>query len=322
MRKPKFLLVILILIGGLFSCRAADVETYTIGVINFSPTLESTFQGFKDGLAEAGYIEGEQVTFIYDGPVGDMAGLAAATQNILAQDVDLILSLMTPATLVVKQAASATDIPVIFAPVYNPVRSEVVDSLTSPGSNITGIRDGGYIPKLLEWHLKVAPDTRVIFVPYNSLDNAAVQSLEDLTAAAAELNVELITVDTQSTAELEVALEKVPAEVDAIMMLPSGFLVQHAAQYLAAGQALNIPAIAPGPFYKAGFFMSYGIDLYQIGKQASRLAVLVFSGTPARDLPVETGEFYLGFNLAYAQVIGFEIPEEFLKQADDIIYPE
>src|SRR5512145_2630713 len=115
-----FLLLNLLLIA----CESAAPKTYTIGVINFARTLEGTVNAFKEGMTELGYVEGKNVTYIYEGPV-NADKLDAVAQGLVAAKVDLILALTTPATKAAQKATVNTDIPVVFIPVTDPVGAGV-----------------------------------------------------------------------------------------------------------------------------------------------------------------------------------------------------
>jgi len=111
----------LLLIGALlvlslmpFTACGGGPETFTIGVINLTSKLDPAFEGLKTGLAELGYVDDENVSYIYEGEVGDIQGLEGAVQDLIAEQVDLIFSITTPATIEAKRAVEGTDTPVIF----------------------------------------------------------------------------------------------------------------------------------------------------------------------------------------------------------------
>lgn len=314
----RYYFPLLIVVGSLMTgCGSLAPEIFTVGVVNLSSFGDPFVDGFKAGMAELGYVEGENVNYIYPGAVGTIEGLMPAIQSLMEADLDLILSLTTPATLVAKQATAGTDIPVIFVPVFDPVKSGIVESLTQPGGNLTGIRGGGLIPKQLEWLLAVAPGTTRIFVPHNPEDHASTQALEDLRGAAANLGVELVVSEVHSEDELNEVLDAIPEGVDAWFSLPSGFLSSHISKIVETAVQHRLPLTSMGS--ADGGLVSFGPDTYRMGEQASRMAAKILQGTPPADLPVETAEFFLGINLQTAQAIGLDITDDVLIQADDII---
>ena len=269
-------------------------------------------------MADVDYIEGENVTYVYDGPTGSVDALGPAAQKLMEEDLDLIFSLTTPATLAAKQAVEGTDIPVVFVPVYDPVASGVVESLVRPGGNLTGVRGGGHLAKMLELLGRIAPTT-TCFVPHNPADNSSVQGLAELRQAADALGVELVTPEVRTSEELTAALGAIPPEVDAMLVLPGGFFSVHMPQIGAASIERKLP-LASGPIGpETRVLMTYGADIGLMGEQASLLAKKILDGGAPAELPVETADFLLGVNLQTAKAIGIEISDDILQQADTII---
>ena len=183
----------------LAACGTSRPDTFTIGVVNLSAGAEGALDGFKEGMAELGYVEGENVSYIYDGPVSATDALEPAVQKLVENDVDLVLSLTTPAAIRAKRAVEGTDTPVVFLLVYDPVSSGIVDSLIKPGGNLTGIRAGGHMPKMMDWLQRVAPGTMRYFAPFNPQEPASVQALAELEKAAGPLGIELATPEVRTS---------------------------------------------------------------------------------------------------------------------------
>jgi putative ABC transport system substrate-binding protein len=312
---------IIILALSLISCgKVQTQETYTIGVVNFSQRQEGTLNGFKEGMTELGYIEGENVTYIYDGPVS-VDELDAVAQGLVAADVDLILSITTPATQAAQRATADTDIPVVFVPVTDPVGAGLVDSLKQPGGNITGVTFGIQEGRRLEWLLQVVPTIEQVYVPYNPEDQGPVLALETVSEAAAKLQIELITREASTPEEVEAAFENIPDEADAIFFLPDSVITARIDDWLEMANELGLPTSGPNlAAAEDGHLTAYGIDLAAAARQkAARLADQILQGIEPADLPVETAEFFSAINLKTAAAIGLDIPDEALLQADIII---
>lgn len=296
---------------------ARQEEMFTIGVVNLSPTLDPVYEGFKAGMAEQGYVEGENITYIYDGSVESIEELEPAIQNLLEQDIDLLLSLSTPATQKAKMVAEGTGVPLIFAPLSDPVVAGVVDSLGQPGGNLTGIKGGGSIPKQLEWLLTIAPDTKRVFVPHNPEDGSSAVGLIELTGAADKLDVELVVEEVHTVEELQAVIQSPPDDIDAIFFLPDSLVKNHLDEWLTLALELNLPTTTDSyTQVETGVLTSYGADFFLVGKQVARLADQILQGhSNASDLPVETADFVMGINLKTADAIGLEISDDVLKQA-------
>jgi putative ABC transport system substrate-binding protein len=303
----------------LTACNGAAKKTYTIGVINLAPTLEEALTGFKQGMTELGYIEGENVAYIYAGPVGSIDKLDGAAQDLVKAKVDLIFSITTPATQAAQRATAGNNIPVVFGVLTDPVGAGVVTSLTQPGGNITGVTFGPQEARRLEWLTKIAPAVKRVYIIYNPNDSSAKLALATATATAARLGLEIISREASNPDEVTAALTDFPENIDALYLLPDSQTEAQLADILAVANARHLPtsvanvgAVEEGPLY------SYAMKLEPTGRQAARLADQILKGIKPADLPVETTEFFLAINLKTAEAIGLAIPDDILSQADTI----
>jgi putative ABC transport system substrate-binding protein len=296
-------------------------ETYTIGVVNLSPLQEGTWVGFKEGMADLGYIEGENVTYLYEGATDNMDRLDPVAQGLVEADVDLILSITTPATQAAQRATAGTDIPVVFVPVTDPVGAGLVDSLRHPGGNITGVTPGTQEGRRLEWLIRVVPTIEQVYAPYNPKDRSAVLALGTVRKAAKTLGIEIITRKASTPEQVAAAFENIPEDADAIFFLPDSLINARVDDWIETAIELELPTSAPNLVaVEGGHLTTYGIDLEVAARQkAARLADQILQGIEPADLPVETAEFYSAINLKTAKAIGIDISDEVLLQADIII---
>lgn len=301
----------------LTACDDNHIETHTIGVLSCAVGLDALVEGFKAGMTDLGYIEGETVTYIYAGATDNIDKLDAMAQELVAADVDLILSITTPATQAAQRITEGTDVSVVFAPVTDPVGAGLVTSLRQPGGNLTGITFGVQEGRRLEWLTRVVPTIEQIYILYNPADRSAVLSLETVRAAATVLGVELIIRETRTADEVTVAIENIPEEADANFLLPDSLVGAQADRF--AESQLPSSAADPMNMEILNMLTSYGVELTAVGKQAARLADQILRGVKPADLPVETAEFYSAINLKTAEAIGLDIPSDILEQADIII---
>jgi putative ABC transport system substrate-binding protein len=322
-RKLQLGLVIVFVITGLLliGCGSAPkTKTYTIGVINISPNQEDTIKGFKEGMTELGYVEGKNVTYIYEGPVS-ADKLDAVAQGLVKAKVNLILALTTPATKAAQKATTGTDIAVVFIPVTDPVGAGIVASLTKPGGNTTGVTYTTQEGKRLEWLLQVVPTIKQVYIVYNSKDQSPVLALKTVSETAAQLGVDLITSEASTTEEVGAAFKNIPKEADAIFLLPDSVVNARAADIYKMATELKLPTSGPNVrTVNDGALTAYGVDLAVAArKQAARLASQILQGARPADLPVETAQFFSAINLKIAQAIGLDIPDAILSQANIII---
>ena len=316
-RKYWLICIVFIITSLLLAGCGENQKTYKIGVINLSQNQDATVKGFQEGMTELGYIEGENVTYLYEGATNSIDKLDSVAQSLVAADVDLILSVTTPATQAAQRTTDGTDIPVVFVPVTDPVGAGIVESLRNPSGNITGITFGLQEARRLGWLIQVVPTIKDIYIPYNPEDRSAVLALKTVRAAATELDVELIMREARNPEEVVAAVENIPEEADAIFLLPDSVVGAHTTEFV----ELQLPTSSPNPeaLETHDILTSYGWKRTAAGKQAARLADQIFQGVKPADLPVETAEFYLAINLKTAEAIGLDISDEILLQADIII---
>lgn len=322
-RRILLLLVVggLVFVGGWLALRLRPTRPLVVGVVNLSPMLEPVLGGFRAELDELGYVEGEQVTYIYSGPAASIDALDAAAQELVAREVDLILALSTPAAQAAYRATMGTTVPVVFAPVTDPVAAGIVSTVSQPGGNLTGVMLGAQSEsKRLEWLVRLAPNLTRIYLPYNSDDASARASTTAVRTAAAELGLEVLVREARTTDEITSAIAEIPAEVQAIFLPQDSLVAARVDDFAAAAIARKLPLCTPTDGQVArGALMSYSFALDPLGRQAAHLADQIFNGASPATLPVETAEFFLSINLKTAEAIGLFIPDDLVRVADTVI---
>jgi putative tryptophan/tyrosine transport system substrate-binding protein len=316
-----FISICLILTLLLTACgaRAQAKENYIIGVVNYAPPLATVFEGFKAGMAEQGYIEGENITYLYHGVTEpNPQAIDREIKNLLDQDVDMFFTMGTLPTLRAKQAVEGAPIPIIFAPVVKPVEEGIVESIRQPGDNVTGIQNGNTLPKAMEWLLKIRPEARKVYVPYHPEDKVAVTSIALLPQTASVLGVELIVDEVYSPEEAMAAIETLPADT-VIFLIPTPSLEPLNALIKPAAKRGLIVGSTDLRHLEAGAVVTYGANFSVIGRQAARLADQTLQGVAPGNLPLETAEYFLNINLYAADAANINIPAEIVQQASIVI---
>ncbi len=319
-RNGGISLIGVIVIALLLTACNVTPKAYAIGIINISSNQEKTLKGFKEGMTELGYAEGENITYIYEGPVS-AEKLDATAQNLVSAEVDLILSLTTPATQAAQRATAGKNIPIVFIPVTDPVGAGVVKSLTKPGGNITGVTYTTQEGKRLEWLLQVAPSVKHVYIVYNPKDQSPVLALKAVKETASKLGIDLILREVATPDEVKTAFTNIPVEAEAVFLLPDSLVNASIADTYTMSTEHKLPTSGPNVnTINDGALSAYGVDLaIAAKKQAARLASQILKGAKPADLPVETAEFFSAINLKTAKAIGLEIPDTTLRQANIIV---
>ncbi len=319
-RSAPIILLMSLLAVLLSGCGGSQAqETFTIGVVNETEALLVIYDGFKAGMAELGYVEGENITYIYNGAAGTAPeDIDREIKNLLTQDVDLLFTVGTAPALGAREAVWGMDVPVIFAPIVDPVGEGIVESISHPGGNITGVQAGTHLPKALEWLLTLAPASTVYF-PYHPDDAVAVTTVTALREVASTLGVEVVVDELNTPEEVVAAIESLPEDT-VVFLVPMPSLESGLADYGKVAMEHDIAMGTGHPAYIAdGVLVDFTVDLFAIGQQAARMADQALRGTAPADLPVETADGFLIINLQTADAIGLEIPDDVLAQAKEII---
>lgn len=323
MKKIAFLLPVLaLLIAGIYWWQSTSPRHHprVIALVQLTEVDASTVTGFKAGMEAAGYREGEEVIYLSSGPAGEIDRLDGIIREHLSKKPDLIMVSSTPATQAVKKLTEGMNIPVVFAPVNDPLSAGIVTDLRNPGGHITGIRLPTGDDLRLKWLTEIAPHVRRVFVPYTPGDKSAQTTLDMITAVAPNLGVELITQAVQGKEGVDAALAALPANVDAIFLPRDSSVESHIEAFVVFANTRRLPICAPSyAQVQKGALMSYGFVHNEIGLQAARLADQIFRGEKPGNLPVEMAENLLSINAVTAQRIGLTVSGEIMRQAEIIV---
>ncbi len=312
------LFTFLLLFGMAGPGKAMD-KVFTIGVLNDVPILSDVLTGFKAGMTELGYVEGKNIRYLYKGPIeDDQKVIDAEIRRLLSQDIDIFLTLGINTTVLAKKAAEYPGIPVLMCPALMPVESGLIESMTHPGGNITGVAAADTAPKTLEWLKMVVPGLKKIYLPYNPDEEESILGLTGLDKVASQLGIELIHHRVHSVEEAVTAIMELPDDVKAVLRVPSPTLDARNCELTQAAIRRGIPVGARLQLDKDVLF-TFASDLNDIGRQTARLAHQIRQGVKAGDLPVEMSEVFLIVNLKTAEKLGLYIPNDILAQAKIII---
>jgi putative ABC transport system substrate-binding protein len=324
-RKTITTVIVVMLVAGAFllvSCTKGDEDRrhFTIGLVTNNPNGLINVQGFRDEMAELGYVEGENVTYIFAGHPTEGDELDAVLESIVEAEVDLIFTAGTPTGVAAHRITEGTNIPVVFGVIADPIAAGVMEDLTRPGGNMTGVKISENQARRLELLLEIAPYIQRVFVPYDPQDAAPTSAVAQINGLAADLGIEIVEGLARNDAEVTELLGNIPEDIDAIFMLPDSTVNARLADLVTVAIDRRLPVSGPSMAQvEGGALTTYGFVHHKAGAQAAHIAHQVLRGADPGELPVETAEFYLGINLQTADAIGLEIPYEILQQAELII---
>jgi putative ABC transport system substrate-binding protein len=292
---------------------------YTIGLTQLfiHPAMDAARDGFIDALADAGYIEGENVEFDFQNPEGDATAEQTIAQKFVDDEVDLIYSFGTTISQKCVNAAEGTDIPVLFCAVTDPVTAELVASWDHPGENVTGTSDMIEMDSTVDLILEIVPGVETIGTIYNAGEVNSLVLVEGLNEACDTLGIEVIEATVSTTADVSTAAQSLVGRVDVIWVGTDNTVVSALDAVIGICEEELIPFFAADdPSIERGGIACLGFDYYDVGYQTGEMAVRILEGESAEDIPVELGKtFSYTVNTAAAELYGLTIPQDILDKA-------
>jgi len=304
-------------LGLLAACNDAP-RHYTIGVVNYVPALDTVLQGFKARMTELGYAEGRGVTYVYRGALDPGSdAIEREVGSFKKQRVDLVLALGMRPAKAAKEVLGA-DIPVVFAPVINPVEEGLIERITRPGGSMTGVQNTDSLAKCLEWLHKAVPHAKRIHVLYHANDQVARTTVKSLQAAAGSIGVRVDLIAASSRDAALALIERLPK--GAALLFPISPSLYPLEAMIESATRNGVAVATNSPSHLSGSsLLFYGADFDSMGRQAAVLTGQIFSGAKPAELPVAKAEYTLRINLQTARRIGVDIPDTLLEQATLVI---
>lgn len=325
MERKLVSLILLFFFGIALGCeRFEEKKVYRVGILITDDTYLDAANGFKDGMKERGYREGDNITYELKNAKLNREDLKRYAEELVKGKVELIFTATHIGALAAKEATEGTNISVIFGPAGDPVEMGLVKSIQSSGNNLTGVSTLSMelTGKRLEMLTKIAPKTRRIAIIYSPNYTFSKMVAKLTYEAAKKLNVSVEEKLGNTEEEIIKAAESIdPKRVDAIFAIPDILVNNQIEKIAEIAKKKKLPLMVHiRTLVLQGPVASYGINIYSIGKQAARLADKALKGTKPSDIPMETPhKLDLIINLKTAKAIGLKIPDQILGQADEVI---
>ena len=318
----KILLLVSIAIMLVLSCgnevkkssetgRGKSKDTFKIGITQIvaHPALDSAREGFKDAFKESGL----KVTFDEKNANGEIATANMIANNFVTEKVDLIYAI---ATSTAQSAAQATNkLPVVFSAITDPEAAGLIKE------NVTGISDRVNVKQQLELLLKLDSKIKKVGVIYNSSEQNSKVQVDDLKKAASELGITIVEKSVTQVSEIPQASETLVKSSDALY-LPTDNLVASVVNLITekAIAAKKIAFGAESAHVKGGALITQGIDYYEMGKEAGKIAVEILkNGKKPSDISFKKMDLNdIVINNKTLAAIGISLPEDIKLKAKTI----
>jgi putative ABC transport system substrate-binding protein len=306
------------------AARAQQPALPVIGFLNSASAnpFEHLVQAFRDGLGEAGYVEGRNVVIEYRWAEGQIDRLPALAADLVRRQVAVIVTSGGNVSALAAKAATSS-IPIVSTIGGDPVQEGLVASFNRPGGNLTGATLFAYsAAKRLELLHELIPKTVTIMALFDPSDPAVVLDRESLEAASKTLGLQLSFANAGTVSELEAAFETIDRDrLDGLFVGANPFFNLQRDQLVGLAARHAIPTIyAFREFPAAGGLISYGTRLADTYRQVGIYTGRILKGESPADLPVvQPTKFELVINLKTAQTLGINVPPTLRALADEVI---
>ncbi len=316
----SLMMVILIVVVSLTGCGGGDSsDVINIGVIQQMQhaSLDDAYKGFVDGLAEAGYVDGENISINYQNASGEPSNYQQICTTLQNSNTDMVLAIATNAAQAAVNTFGDTEVPVLFTAVTDPVDAGLVDSNEAPGKNVTGTSDMPVIADQIKVIKDVLPEAKTLGILYTSSESNSELQAEEAKKAAEDLGMKVVIQTSSSSNDIPQVMSSVAGSVDAIYIPSDNAFASAMATVNRSAVDNQIPVFcAVEAMIAEGGIATTAVDYYELGKQTAAQAVRILEGESASEIAVETQkEFALVINDTFAKSVGVTVPSDLLDKA-------
>jgi putative tryptophan/tyrosine transport system substrate-binding protein len=319
MKRREFIILLAMMATPIAASSQQPGKIKHIGFLRVGPPPPAFIEGFRRGLRELGYLEGQHFVIEY-GLAETVAQIPDAAAELVRRRVDIIVASGTPSVLPARDAAG--QIPVVFVATIDPVAAGLVASLARPDHNITGMTSisADVIAKRLQMVRELLPNvTKVALLVRESSPDTA-QYVKESATAARNLGI-----------ELQVEIERDPKDLEAVFVAAKGAsallvaddaeFTAHRAQIAELALKNQLPTISGlRELAEAGGLMTYGPSFDELYRRAASHVYKILQGVNIADLPIEQPvKFDFVLNMRTAKALGLTIPPSLLALADEVI---
>lgn len=293
---------------------------YIIGISQFAEhgSLDNCREGFLAGLADAGIVEGENLTVLFDNAQADTGTASTISDSYVSQKVNLICAIATPSAMSAYNSCMNTEIPVIYTAVSDPAGAGLADAEKNSVGNITGTSDALPVTEQLSMIREMLPDAKKIGIIYTTSEANSVSTIEEYKTHAGEYGFEIMDTGINTIADVPMAAADMAGKVDCITNLTDNTVVSALQTVLEEANKAGIPVFGSEvEQVKNGCVASMGLEYFELGRQTGAMAAKVLKGeAQASDMPYEViTEASLYVNTAAAEKISMELDETLLSAA-------
>lgn len=303
-------------------CGCAFADGVTVGVIQHAthPSLDNCYEGFVLGLAEGGYIDGENLTIDLQNSMNDVSNGDMLAKNMVSGNVDMIAAIATPSAMSAYAASKEDGIPVVFVAVSDAVAAGIIKSNEEPGTNCTGVSDILNLEEQVKMIRAFQPDATKIGIIYTTSEPNSVTHLENIKPIAEKYGFEIVAEGITNASEVATAASSLVAKnVDCINNFTDNNVVDNLPMVLHAADDAGIPVYGSEVEQVVnGCLATQGIDYVALGKQAGLMAAKILNGeaSPETMAVMLVDEVTPAYNSEVAAALNIELPAEYADATD------
>ena len=310
MKKFGTLIAALAVVAFCFTgCAKSGKKQIKIGVIQLMEhaALDANYKGFVDGLAEAGYVDGENIKIDYQNAQGEQANCVTIAEKLINDGDDLIFAIATPAAQAV--ANLTQDIPVLISSVTDPESAKLVKSNTNPGTNVTGTSDLTPCAAQIRLLKKLVPNAKTVGMLFCSSEQNSRFQIDLAEAACKAEGLDFVS----NSNEIAQVTQALCGKCDVIYS-PTDNMIAAGMSLVAqvANENKKPTIVGEEGMCDAGGLATYGINYYELGKQTAKMAVEILKdGKKPADMPIQyLDPCDLKVNQDTAKILGITIPAD------------
>ena len=286
----KRIISVIVCIALILAAAISFAETYTIGIGQFAQhgSLDNCYQGFVEGLAEAGLVEGENLKIDLQNAQADMGIAQQIAAQFASAKVDMMVGIATPMAQACYNAAAGA-IPTIFTAVTDPVAAGFASADGVAAGEVTGTSDALPIKAQLETIRAMLPDAKKIGILYTTSEVNSISAIEIYKSLAGDYGFEIVESGISTTADIPLALDALLGKVDCLTNLTDNTVVSALALVLDKANAAGKPVFGSEiEQVKLGCAAAEGLDYIALGRQTGLMAAKVLKGeAKASEIPYE-----------------------------------
>ncbi len=296
-------------------------QVKNIGILQLveHDSLDLSREGFIDGLAEAGYIDGKNIKIDYKNAQGDIANCNTIAGQFANDNKDLILAIATPAAQAMESKTKTT--PILVTAVTNPEDSKLVQSNNAPGGNVTGTSDLTPVKEQMELLAQLCPNAKKVAFLYCSGESNSKYQIDIAKEEAEKYRFETVEKTVSDSNDIQAVVQSLVGQVDAIYSPTDNVIAANIPLISQIATANKIPFfVGEDNSVKLGGLATYSVDYYELGKLTAKQAVRILQdGENPATMPIEyLSENKLYINFDVAEKIGVQIPAQIAEKASDV----